>query len=136
MAAWCVIAALAILTIYWMITSLLTLVTVTIPGIYPLRAYFETSVLVSGRRVKILLRILMMLLPLVILWLVVLIPVVLIDQAVTFDSVPFVPTIYHLVGSGIINLDFRFICTCCIAVCWIAPSSQWARRIASLSGLG
>ena len=90
MAAWCVIAALAILTIYWMITSLLTLVTVTIPGIYPLRAYFETSVLVSGRRVKILLRILMMLLPLVILWLVVLIPVVLIDQAVTFDSVPFV----------------------------------------------
>ena len=90
MAAWCVIAALAILTIYWMITSLLTLVTVTIPGIYPLRAYFETSVLVSGRRVKILLRILMMLLPLVILWLVVLIPVVLIDQAVTFDSIPFV----------------------------------------------
>ena len=90
MAAWCIIAALVILTIYWMITSLLTLVTVTIPGIYPLRAYFETSVLVSGRRVKILLRILMMLLPLVVLWLVVLIPVILIDQAVQFNTVPFV----------------------------------------------
>ena len=90
MAAWCVIAVLVVLTIYWMITSLLTLITVTIPGIYPLRAYFETSVLVSGRRVKILLRILMMLLPLIGLWLVVLVPVILIDWAVQFNSVPFV----------------------------------------------
>ena len=68
MAAWCVILAVLVLTIYWMVTSLLTLVSVTIPGLYPMRAYYETSIQVAGRRVKILLRILMMFLPLLALW--------------------------------------------------------------------
>ena len=80
MAAFVVIALIVILTIYWMITSIISLITVTIPGIYPLRAYFETSILVAGRRVKILLRILMMFVPLAVLWLVVLVPVVAIDS--------------------------------------------------------
>lgn len=90
MAAWCAIALIGVLTIYWMVTSLLSLITITIPGIYPMRAYFETSVLVSGRRVKILLRLLAMLLPLVLVWLVVLIPVVLLDSHFKFTNVPLV----------------------------------------------
>ena len=68
MAAWCVILAVLVLTIYWMVTSLLTLVSVTIPRLYPMRAYYETSIQVAGRRVKILFRILMMFLPLLALW--------------------------------------------------------------------
>ena len=96
MAAWCAIAAVTILTIYWMITSLLTLITVTIPGIYPLRAYFETSVLVSGRRVKILLRVLMMFAPLVLLWLVALIPTTLIDDHFKFQTFPLVQLVTTL----------------------------------------
>ena len=71
MAAWCAIVIIGILTVYWMITTLLCAVTITIPGIYPFRAFFETSVLVSGRRVKILFRVLMMLVPLALLWLIV-----------------------------------------------------------------
>lgn len=90
MAAWCAIAAVGILTIYWMVTSLLSLITVTIPGIYPLRAYFETSIQVSGRRVKILLRILMMLLVLAFTWLVVLGPIVVIDAWWKPQSFPLV----------------------------------------------
>lgn len=93
MAAWCVIAVITILTVYWMVTSLLTMITVTIPGIYPLRAYFETSVLVSGRRVKILLRVLMMFVPLILLWLAVLIPTVSLDAVIKFDNFPFVQLI-------------------------------------------
>ena len=90
MAAWCVIAAVLIMTIYWMVTSLLTMITITIPGIYPLRAYFETSVLVSGRRIKILLRLLMMFVPIVLLWLVVLTPMTIIDLTVKFKSFPLI----------------------------------------------
>lgn len=90
MAAWCAIGVLAIMTIYWMVTSLLSLITITIPGIYPMRAYFETSVLVSGRRVKILLRLLMMFLPVVVVWLIVLTPVVIMDARLKLANVSLV----------------------------------------------
>ena len=96
MAAWCIITIVGILTIYWMITGMLSLITVTIPGIYPLRAYFETSVLVSGRRVKILLRVLMMLVPLALVWIIVLIPTVLIDNALKLMNFPLVQIITTL----------------------------------------
>ena len=96
MAAWLAIAAIGVLTIYWMITSLLSLITVTIPGIYPMRAYFETSVQVSGRRVKILLRVLAMLVPLALLWIIILLPVVLLDAAVKFKTFPLVQIVTTL----------------------------------------
>lgn len=96
MAAWCAIAVVAILTIYWMITSLISLITVTIPGIYPLRAYFETSVLISGRRVKILFRILSMFIPLLIMWFVILVPAVILDGFIKFKTLPFIQIVTTL----------------------------------------
>ena len=96
MAAWCAIVIIGILTVYWMITTLLCAVTITIPGIYPFRAFFETSVLVSGRRVKILFRVLMMLVPLALLWLVVLVPVVILDNALKLQYVPLVQAVTTL----------------------------------------
>lgn len=89
MAAWCALTLVAVLTIYWMITSVLCMVTITLPGIYPLRAYFETSKLVSGRRVKILMRVLVMFLPLMLMWLLLLTPFVVLD-IYTKTSLPIV----------------------------------------------
>ncbi len=99
MAAWCVILAVLVLTIYWMVTSLLTLVSVTIPGLYPMRAYYETSIQVAGRRVKILLRILMMFLPLLALWALVLIPTVLLDSIVKPKTFPVVQLVVSLLAA-------------------------------------
>ena len=100
MAAWCALAAIAILTVYWMVTSLLSLITVTIPGIYPLRAYFETSVLMAGRRIKILLRVLMMFVPIILLWLVVLVPTILIDAHFKFTNFPLVQIVTTMLLSA------------------------------------
>lgn len=99
MAAWCVILAVLVLTIYWMVTSLLTLVSVTIPGLYPMRAYYETSIQVAGRRVKILLRILMMFLPLLALWALVLIPTVLLDSILKLKTFPVVQLVVSLLAA-------------------------------------
>ena len=99
MAAWCVILAVLVLTIYWMVTSLLTLVSVTIPGLYPMRAYYETSIQVAGRRVKILLRILMMFLPLLVLWALVLIPTVLLDSILKPKTFPVVQLVVSLLAA-------------------------------------
>lgn len=99
MAAWCVILAVLVLTIYWMVTSLLTLVSVTIPGLYPMRAYYETSIQVAGRRVKILLRILMMFLPLLALWALVLIPTVLLDSILKPKTFPVVQLVVSLLAA-------------------------------------
>lgn len=107
MGAWCVIGLVAVLTLYWMITSVLCLVTVTIPGIYPLRAYYETSVQVSGRRVKILLRLLMMLVPVVIAWLVVLLPTVLIDDHFKFANFPLI----GIIGSALAAATYIWMAT-------------------------
>lgn len=102
MGAWCIIALVAVLTLYWMITSLMCLVTVTIPGIYPLRAYYETSIQMSGRRVKVLLRLLMMLVPVVIVWVIALIPTVLIDDHFKFANFPLV----GIVGSVLVAATY------------------------------
>ena len=91
MAAWCAIVIIGVLTVYWMITTMLCAA-----GIYPFRAFFETSVLVSGRRVKILFRVLMMLVPLALLWLVVLVPVVILDNALKLQYVPLVQVVTTL----------------------------------------
>ena len=99
MAAWCVILAVLVLTIYWMVTSLLTLVSVTIPGLYPMRAYYETSIQVAGRRVKILFRILMMFLPLLALWALVLIPTVLLDSILKPKIFPVVQLVVSLLAA-------------------------------------
>lgn len=99
MAAWCVILAVLVLTIYWMVTSLLTLVSVTIPGLYPMRAYYETSIQVAGRRVKILFRILMMFLPLLALWALVLIPTVLLDSILKPKAFPVVQLVVSLLAA-------------------------------------
>ena len=99
MAAWCVILAVLVLTIYWMVTSLLTLVSVTIPGLYPMRAYYETSIQVAGRRVKILFRILMMFLPLLALWVLVLIPTVLLDSILKPKTFPVVQLVVSLLAA-------------------------------------
>ena len=99
MAAWCVILAVLVLTIYWMVTRLLTLVSVTIPGLYPMRAYYETSIQVAGRRVKILFRILMMFLPLLVLWALVLIPTVLLDSILKPKTFPVVQLVVSLLAA-------------------------------------
>ncbi|MCL2280646.1 hypothetical protein FWC31_02045 [Candidatus Saccharibacteria bacterium] len=91
MAAWCALAVAAVMTLYWICSSLIALVIVTLPGMYPFRAMRAAGDLVIGRRLKLVLRLLFMMLPLILMWLVILIPAVLIDDWLKLTWQPLVP---------------------------------------------
>jgi len=53
---WLAAALLCILSVYWLTSSLLALVIVTLPGMYPYSAIKTAGTIVLGRRIKLLLR--------------------------------------------------------------------------------
>ena len=76
---WIAASALGLLSLYWVTSSLLAMIIVTIPGMYPLRALRSASELISGRRIKLLLRWLWMGIILIAAWFIFVIPFVLLD---------------------------------------------------------
>ena len=84
-----------ILSAYLLSSSLIALVAVSAPGLYPMRALHTASDLMMGRRVKFILRLVALLLTLVIVWIVVMLPLILFDmwmkQFEWTAGVPFVP---------------------------------------------
>lgn len=79
MLAWVVIALLAVLALYWMTSTVVAMVVVTLPGMYPFQAIRTAGDLVVGRRIRILLRFLWMVLLIVVTWLLILIPLIMGD---------------------------------------------------------
>jgi len=99
MAAWCALAAVAVLTLYWMTTSFIALIIVTNPGVYPFQAMKLAGDIVVGRRVRIMLRLLFMLLPMAIMWLVILVPMIWLDDFVRIDWLPIVPLVVLILST-------------------------------------
>lgn len=79
MLAGLVVAAVATLSLYWITSTLIALVVVTLPGMYPLQALRASSDLVVGRRLRILYRWLWALVVIVVAWIVVMVPIILLD---------------------------------------------------------
>ncbi len=98
---WMAAAGLATLSLYWLTGTLLALVIITLPGTYPLYALRVAGDLVVGRRLKILLRLLWLIVGVALTWLVVLIVGILIDMGVKqlipaitwLPIVPFIMTV-------------------------------------------
>lgn len=76
---WAAAGALGLLSLYWISSTLFALVVVTLPGMYPWRAIQTAGDLVVGRRIRLLLRILWLLLMIAIVWMLVMLPLVLLD---------------------------------------------------------
>ena len=80
---------------YLLSSSLIAMVAVSAPGLYPLKALNTASDLMMGRRVKFILRLVAMAIALVIMWVVVMLPLILFDlwmkQFEWTAGVPFVP---------------------------------------------
>ena len=76
---WVAAIGLGVLSLYLVTSTLIALVAVTIPGMYPLAAVRISGDLVIGRRIRILLRIIWMFFILALLWLVIMIPIILLD---------------------------------------------------------
>lgn len=88
-------ALMILLSGYLLSSSLIALVAVSAPGLYPLKALGAASDLMMGRRMKFILRLVALLIAVVIMWVVVMLPLILFDLGMkNFEwtaGIPFVP---------------------------------------------
>lgn len=87
----CLTLLLVIFSLYLAINTLMSLVVVTLPGMYPSAALGSTKQLVIGRRLPVLIRIVGLALWALMLWAVVLVPFLLLDSLTNLDMLPFIP---------------------------------------------
>ena len=76
---WIAAGLLTLLSLYWITSTFIALVVVTLPGMYPFQALKTAGDLVMGRRIRILLRILWMALGVAVTWILIMIPIILLD---------------------------------------------------------
>ncbi|MCA9340825.1 MAG: hypothetical protein KDA17_07965, partial [Candidatus Saccharibacteria bacterium] len=80
MLVWVSVSLLCILSLYWISSTFIALVVVTLPGMYPLRAVRAAGDLVVGRRLRVLYRLLWMIFVVVAVWILLMIPIILFDD--------------------------------------------------------
>lgn len=71
---------LGLLSIYWISSSFIALVVVTLPGMYPMQAIRTAGDLVVGRRLRMLFRLLWLALIVVVTWILIVIPIIIFDE--------------------------------------------------------
>ena len=88
-------ALMILLSGYLLSSSLIALVAVSAPGLYPLKAMGAASDLMMGRRVKFILRLVAVFLVIVIMWIIIMLPLMVFDLWMkTFEwtaGIPFIP---------------------------------------------
>lgn len=89
-------ASVLTLVLYWVTSTIIALVVVALPGMYPLRAIQAASDLVVGRRLRIMLRIVWAFVYSSAIWCVVMVSLVLLERGLSsklkwLESVPIVP---------------------------------------------
>ena len=95
---------IAILSLYWITATIIAMVIVTLPGMYPMKALKLAGDIVIGRRIRVLLRLAWLVVLLLLLWAVLLIPVIMFEGALSnaiplMSSVPLVPIVALLLAS-------------------------------------
>lgn len=95
MLLWIVLAMLGVLSLYWITSTIIALVVVTLPGMYPFQAIRTAGDLVVGRRLRILFRLTWLAFVTVISWALIAIPVILLDAWIkkTWPVVSWLPTV-------------------------------------------
>lgn len=93
---WAITALLASISLYWITSTFIALIAVTVPGTYPMTAIKAAGDIVIGRRIRVLYRLLWLVLTVAIVWFVLMIPLVLINSWLTdiwswISIIPIVP---------------------------------------------
>jgi hypothetical protein len=101
---WIVAGLLVVLSLYLVTSTLVALVIVTLPGMYPMQALKTAGDIAVGRRMRLLMRLLWLVGTIVAAWIVLIVPMVLLDawinsMWVAFSAVPFVPIILVIMSS-------------------------------------
>lgn len=93
---WFAAGGLALLSLYWVTSTLFAMVIVTLPGMYPFVALARARDVVLGRRTRLLLRAIWLVFTVIIGWAVILLPIIFIDILLSgwwkwFENVPLIP---------------------------------------------
>ncbi len=107
-------ALVATLTLYWMTSTFIGMVVVTLPGMYPIRALRSAGDLVVGRRLRILYRIVWLAVTILLTWVLIMIPIILLDTWIksiwpAIASVPIAPLFASLTASLTIVFSATYI---------------------------
>lgn len=104
---WLAALLLIILSLYWITSTLIALVVITLPGMYPMQAIRAAGDLVVGRRLRILFRLLWLALITAALWAAVMIPIILLDAWIKgiWPAVSWVPIVpFMLLAMGTVTV--------------------------------
>lgn len=93
---------LVLLSLYWLTSTFIALIVVTLPGMYPLAAIRAAGDLVVGRRLRLILRLMWLFALVFVVWLVVLVPIILLDDWLAIPWLPLVPV--TILGLGTVSL--------------------------------
>ena len=96
---WLVELLLVVISLYWITSSFLAMVVVTLPGMYPLKALKASSDLVVGRRLRLLYRLAWLGLTIVMIWAVVILPAIVINSLSLLSAIPIVPVVALLLSA-------------------------------------
>ncbi|MEP7205003.1 MAG: hypothetical protein ABI716_02325 [Candidatus Saccharibacteria bacterium] len=101
---WVVAGMLGLLSLYFITSTFIALIIVTLPGIYPFQALKTAGDMVVGRRSRILLRLVWMAVVAMVTWLLILIPFILLDAWIkavwpVLQAVPLIPFILLCLSS-------------------------------------
>lgn len=106
---WCVALLFVVASLYWVTSTLIGLVIVTLPGMYPVKALKSAGKLVVGRRLKILYRYSWMVLNIVTVWAVIVIPAIIISRVSWLAWLPIVPIVVLLLTSASVVYSSAYI---------------------------
>ncbi len=87
---------LILVSLYWLIQSLLAAIVVTLPNMYPLQAMSSAKELVSGRRFVILRRLAVVMIAIALVWVAALLLAIVLDSYSTIEWLPIVPLVLNV----------------------------------------
>lgn len=101
---WLLSALLILLSAYLLPVSILSLMAVTVPGIYPMHAMNAVTDLVQGRRTKFIIRLAFGVLFLAVIWVIIMMPIIWLDLVLKqnvewLEGIPIVPFFFQLMST-------------------------------------
>lgn len=109
MLVWIGVALMGLVSLYWITSSFIAMVVVTLPGMYPMHALKASGDLVIGRRLRVLLRLFWLAFIIVLVWALIVIPIILLDSWVKgmVPAIAWLPVVpLFIIGMSSLTLVF------------------------------
>lgn len=106
---WVTELILILISSYWLTSTIIGMVIVTLPGMYPLKALKASGDLVSGRRLRILYRLAWLAFTILLIWAIVVIPAILLARISWLSWLPIIPVVVLILSSVTLTWSSAYI---------------------------